>query len=162
MKVGGDMKRRGAKSGPSSKGRPKIRKKPTATISAGYSAEEFDRLKRERDEALEHQTATSEVLQVISSSLKDTQPVFDAIVQSGLRLFPGALVSVALRYGEMINAAAVAALDPARVEAWRHAISHTPSRGTTCTAQLCLIAGSRIFPTWRMPRRNLPPGDKTS
>src|SRR4029079_11047046 len=77
-------------------------------------------------EALEQQTATSEILQVISNSLNDTQPVFDAIVQSGLKLFPGALVSVALKYGEGINAAAVAAPDPARVEAWRRTISRTP------------------------------------
>ena len=52
--------------------------------------------------------------------------MFDAIVQSGLKLFPGALVSVALRYGNTINAAAVAAPDPARVEAWRLTISRTP------------------------------------
>jgi two-component system NtrC family sensor kinase len=77
-------------------------------------------------ESLEQQTATSEILQVISNSLNDTQPVFDAIVQSGLKLFPGALVSVALRYGDTINAAAVAAPDPARVEAWRRTISRTP------------------------------------
>ena len=80
----------------------------------------------ELSESLEQQTATSEVLQVISNSLNDTQPVFDAIVQSGLKLFPGALVSVALRYGDTINAAAVAAPDPARVEAWRRTISRTP------------------------------------
>ena len=84
------------------------------------------RLTRERDEALEQQTATSEILAVISNSLSDTQPVFEAIVQSGLKLFPGALVSVALRYGDTINAAAVAAPDPARVEAWRLTISRTP------------------------------------
>ena len=81
---------------------------------------------RELTEALEQQTATSEILSVISNSLSDTQPVFDAIVQSGLKLFPGALVSVALRYGDTINAAAVAAPDPARVEAWRRTISRTP------------------------------------
>src|SRR6185312_679039 len=34
--------------------------------------------------------------------------------------------SVALRYGETINAAAVAAPDPDRVEAWRRTISRTP------------------------------------
>ncbi|MEA2879314.1 MAG: hypothetical protein QOF14_4510 [Hyphomicrobiales bacterium] len=78
-------------------------------------------------ESLEQQTATSEILSVISNSLSDTQPVFDAIVQSGLKLFPGALVSVALRYEDKINAAAIAAPDPARVEAWRRTInSRTP------------------------------------
>jgi GAF domain-containing protein len=84
------------------------------------------RLFNETKEALERQTATAEVLSVISNSPTDTQPVFDAIVQSGLKLFPGALVSVALRYGDTINAAAVAAPDPARVEAWRRTISRTP------------------------------------
>ena len=82
---------------------------------------------RELKEALERETATAEILQIIASSPADTQPVFDAIVQSCLKLFPGALVSVALRYGDKINAAAVAAPDPARAEAWRRTInSRTP------------------------------------
>src|SRR5688572_18542119 len=81
---------------------------------------------RELKEAVERETATAEILQIIASSPADTQPVFDAIVQSGLKLFPGALLSVALRYGDKINAAAVAAPDPARVEAWRLTISRTP------------------------------------
>ena len=36
---------------------------------------------------LEQQTATSEVLEVISNSPTDSQPAFEAIVRSGLRLF---------------------------------------------------------------------------
>ena len=88
--------------------------------------EEVQARTTELSESLEQQTATSEILHVISNSLNDTQPVFDAIVQSGLKLFPGALVSVALRYGAAINAAAVAAPDPALVEAWRRTISRTP------------------------------------
>jgi GAF domain-containing protein len=44
---------------------------------------------RELTAALDTQTATSEILRAISSSLTDTQPVFKTIVQSGLRLLGG-------------------------------------------------------------------------
>jgi GAF domain-containing protein len=70
-------------------------------------------------EALEQQTTTAEILGVISKSLSDTQPVFDAIVQSGVRLFSGAAVSIALVENGMVKAAAVAERDPVRAELWR-------------------------------------------
>ena len=69
--------------------------------------------------ALEQQTATSEVLKVISNSLSDTQPVFETIVRSGVTLFSEAAVSIALVDNDMVRAAAVADRDPARAEAWR-------------------------------------------
>jgi class 3 adenylate cyclase len=82
-------------------------------------AMENARLIAETREALEQQTATAEVLQVISNSLTDTQPVFEAIVQSGLKLFPDAAISVALSVEDQVHAVAVAETDAARAEAWR-------------------------------------------
>jgi GAF domain-containing protein len=68
---------------------------------------------------LEQQTATAGILGVISNSLSDTQPVFDAIVDSGLKLFPGATFIILLTDGDKVDAVAVGAPDPASVEAIR-------------------------------------------
>ena len=77
------------------------------------------RLFNETKESLERQTATAEILQVIGSSPTDTQPVFDAIVSSGVRLFPGAMITVARPDGRNVRAAAVAHQDTAMVAGWR-------------------------------------------
>ena len=76
-------------------------------------------LTRERDEALHQQAATAEILKMISVSPNDTQPVLDAIVQSGLKLFPDDAISIALPDGDRLRAAALAEADPVRAKAWR-------------------------------------------
>jgi GAF domain-containing protein/anti-sigma regulatory factor (Ser/Thr protein kinase) len=58
------------------------------------------RLFNETKEALEQQTATADILKVISSSPTDVQPVFDAIVKSGAHLFGTSFVSLRLVRGE--------------------------------------------------------------
>ena len=75
--------------------------------------------RRELSEALDRQTATAEILTVISNSLNDVQPVFDAIVESGLKLFSNAAISIALPDGDIVKAVALAELDPALAEGWR-------------------------------------------
>jgi len=58
------------------------------------------RLFNETKEALEQQTVISEILRVISSSPTDTQPVFEAIVKSGVHLFGGLTVTLRLAKGD--------------------------------------------------------------
>ena len=77
----------------------------------------------ERDETLHQQTATAEILEIISSSPTDTQPVFEAIVQSGLKLFPDAAILVVLPDGERLRAAAFADTDLARAKALLRALA---------------------------------------
>jgi GAF domain-containing protein/CheY-like chemotaxis protein len=57
---------------------------------------ENTRLFRETQDALERQTATAEVLQVISQSVSDSRPVFKQIARSCQRLFADGQVAIAL------------------------------------------------------------------
>src|SRR5262245_45029568 len=60
----------------------------------------------EPSEALEHQTATSEVLNVITRSPTDAQPVFGAIVESAARLCEAVFSAVCLYDGDLLHIAA--------------------------------------------------------
>jgi GAF domain-containing protein/CheY-like chemotaxis protein len=70
------------------------------------------RLFNETREALEQQTATAEVLQVISSSVADAKPVFDTIVRNAVRLCDGLFANVVTFDGEWLHFAATSNPEP--------------------------------------------------
>jgi GAF domain-containing protein len=65
------------------------------------------RLTRERDEALEQQIATSEVLKVISNSPGELEPVFKAMLENATRICEAKFGTMWLREGDAFGAVAL-------------------------------------------------------
>ena len=84
-------------------------------------------LKREA-EALEQQTATAEILRVISRSHSDVQPVFDTIVRSAVRLCDGLFGTLWQFDGELIHQVAQHNYTPEALEEVRRVYPARPSR----------------------------------
>jgi GAF domain-containing protein len=79
-------------------------------------------------EALEQQTATAEILRVISSSPTDAQPVFDTIVRSAVRLCNG-LFSVLFQFdGELIHHVAQHNFTPEALDEMHRIFPTRPTR----------------------------------
>ena len=103
-------------------GKPKRRSASKVTRRRNSSATAEKRkirlLEQRLNEALEQQIATSEVLQVISNSPGELQPVFDAVVENATRICEAKLGNLFLREGHGYRAVSVHG-ESVYVEFWR-------------------------------------------
>ena len=115
---------------------------------------------RELAESLEQQTATSEVLQVISSSPGELQPVFGTMLENAIRLCQAKFGSMFLYDGEAFHAAAVHGVSPAYAEARRGALivrdlhPNAPVARVAHTKEVIHVADATLEPSYveRDPR----------
>ena len=91
---------------------------------------ELESRNHELTEALDQQTATSEVLRVISSSPTDVRPVFDAIVQSATRLCEASFGSAHRFDGQLVTIEAQYGMTPEQVEVGKRRFPTSATQGT--------------------------------
>ena len=84
-----------------------------AVGGSAQPARSYGALQRSLTEALEHQTATTEILRVISASQTDVKPVFDTILSSALRLMRASAGVLTRITGDDLDLAAFASTDTA-------------------------------------------------
>src|SRR5262245_3443261 len=89
---------------------------------------------RELTESLDQQTATGDILRVISTSPTDVQPVFDAIAESAMRLCDGQF-SFVLRFSDdLLHFAAAHGLTPKGMASFQRALPR-PANGDTAAGR---------------------------
>jgi two-component system, NtrC family, sensor kinase len=129
--------------------RPKVRKVPIAAPSIADLQKQVGILTRELKEANERQTATAEVLKVISSSPGELEPVFQAMLANATRLCQASYGVMWLREGDAFRSAAIhGALAAAYIEQWRsgtlyHPTPHSPLALLTQTRKAVQVPDMR-------------------
>jgi PAS domain S-box-containing protein len=95
---------------------------------------------RDLTNALEQQTATADVLRVMSGSASDAQPVFDAIVRSAVRLCRARFALVYQLEGDLIRFVAHHNLPPRAIEEFQRTFPQRLPESGTLIAQAILRA----------------------
>jgi GAF domain-containing protein len=101
------------------------------------------RLFTETKEALEQQTATAEILRVISSSPTDVQPVFDVIVEHACRLCEGVFANVVWFDGELMHYMAQHGFTPEAQEAVARLFPARPTRASM--SGRAILSGTVVY-----------------
>ena len=109
-------------------------------------------LERERDELLEQQKATAEVLRVISASPGDLKPIINTMLENAVRLCEAKFGFLYLNEGGAFRIVAAHNVPQAFSEARRRALLHPPSGGplaelirTKQTVQVADLAATRVY-----------------
>ena len=139
------MKRRKTGGRPAkSRGRKNVKRRARAPARQHDLPETKDtsvaRFRRERDEALEQQAATSEVLRVISASPDDLEPVFDTILENATRLCEARFGTLNLYDGEAYQSVALHNPPPQFVARKGEVIHPHPESGLAYVARTRKIA----------------------
>jgi GAF domain-containing protein len=103
--------------------KPKHRKEPTAARRHASSAvnlqKQLDQRTRELREAREQQTATAEILRIISCSPTDVRPVFDTIVRNFVSLCGSTFGAIYTFDGELVHFAGACGFSPEQLNGFR-------------------------------------------
>ena len=105
-------------------------KHPVARKSPRNEGSRVRALEKRLAEALEQQTATAEILRVISASPTEVQPVFDAMAQSAARLCEAQFCAVYRFDGQVLAFVAHHGLGPEGLAAYRSFWHSAPTRGS--------------------------------
>ena len=113
---------------------------------------------RDLEESLEYQTATSDVLNVISRSTADVQPVLDTVVETAARLCGSDTGAILIREGEVYRYVSAIAAQVAETEYWATVRQRTVVPGRNSVAarvalegRVVHIADIRADPDYALP-----------